>query len=189
MGILTRPLKTLSIPPLVNGDHLSGDEFLRRYEAMPELKKAELIDGVVYIMASPVRAEGHGDEDNLAQGWLCNYGIATPGVRASSNATSRLDYKSIPQPDVSLRYLPERNGNSRVGADGYIHGAPELVVEVSASSVSIDVNKKMEDYRKACVQEYTKALLAGNGARVMAVLRKGLRSKEHAAFVKRVAKC
>ena len=42
------------ILPLENGDRLSRLEFERRYQAMPELKKAELIEGRVY-MASPVR--------------------------------------------------------------------------------------------------------------------------------------
>jgi Uma2 family endonuclease len=35
--------------PLENGDHLTAEEFLKRYAATPDLKKAELIDGEVYI--------------------------------------------------------------------------------------------------------------------------------------------
>src|SRR5438067_1488278 len=42
------------IPPLEPGDRLSRAEFERRYDAMPALKKAELIEGVVY-WPSPVR--------------------------------------------------------------------------------------------------------------------------------------
>ena len=42
-----------AIPRLHNGDTLDADEFMRRYEAMPDVKKAELIEGVVYIMSSP----------------------------------------------------------------------------------------------------------------------------------------
>lgn len=38
----------LHIPPLENGDRLSRHEFERRYQSMPDLKKAELIEGVVY---------------------------------------------------------------------------------------------------------------------------------------------
>ena len=48
------------IPPLVDGEHLTRDEFERRYDAMPGLKKAELIEGVVH-MPSPVRHDQHGD--------------------------------------------------------------------------------------------------------------------------------
>ncbi len=47
------------VPLLENGDQLTRPEFERRYEAMPHLKKAELIEGVVY-MPSPVRYKGHG---------------------------------------------------------------------------------------------------------------------------------
>jgi hypothetical protein len=46
------------LPPLETGDQLSSEEFLRRYEAMPHLKKAELIDGVVYV-ASSTRWDEH----------------------------------------------------------------------------------------------------------------------------------
>lgn len=45
---------TLTLPPLENGDKLTRIEFERRYHAMPQLKKAELIEGIVY-MASPLQ--------------------------------------------------------------------------------------------------------------------------------------
>lgn len=35
-----------TILPLENGDRLTRKEFERRYQAMPNLKKAELIDGM-----------------------------------------------------------------------------------------------------------------------------------------------
>lgn len=55
---LTIPLLTL--PPLESGDKVTRAEFEQRYEAMTQTKKAELIEGVVYI-ASPVRITQHGD--------------------------------------------------------------------------------------------------------------------------------
>ena len=141
------------VPVLENGDHLTASEFLRRYEAMPEVKKAELINGIVY-MGSPVRADQHGEPDNLIQGWLCNYSIATPGVKAVSNATVRLGADDVPQPDAFLRLLPEYRGQSKMGANGYVQGAPELVVEIAASSASLDVRDKFDSYRRAAAQEY-----------------------------------
>ena len=58
------------LPPLENGDRLTRDEFERRYEAMPHLKKAELIEGVVYV-PSPVRYHrhtvAHGCERTIAE--------------------------------------------------------------------------------------------------------------------------
>jgi hypothetical protein len=44
---------------LEGGDRLTRLEFEQRYAAMPDCKKAELIEGRVY-MASPVRARKHG---------------------------------------------------------------------------------------------------------------------------------
>lgn len=54
--------RSVALPRLENGDHLTRAEFERRYDAMPGLKRAELIEGVVY-RPSPVRAyhaEPHG---------------------------------------------------------------------------------------------------------------------------------
>ena len=48
------------IYPLESGDRLSRAEFERRYMAMPDLKRAELIEGVVYV-PSPVRAADTAD--------------------------------------------------------------------------------------------------------------------------------
>jgi Uma2 family endonuclease len=138
---------------LENGAHLSAHEVLRRFEAMPEVKKAELINGVVY-MGSPVRLDRHGEPDNLIQGWLCIYCLATPGVKAATNSTTRLGPDDVPQPDGLLRILPECGGQTRLDAKGYLLGAPELAVEVAASSGSLDVREKLASYRRAGVREY-----------------------------------
>jgi Uma2 family endonuclease len=143
----------IELPPLENGDRLGAAEFLRRYEAMPEVRKAELINGIVY-MGSPVRIDRHGQPDSLIQGWLFNYAIATPGVRAAANSTARLGPDDVPQPDALLRILPECGGQSRVDARGYLRGAPELVVEIAASSASLDAGDKLVAYRRAGVREY-----------------------------------
>jgi hypothetical protein len=95
---------------LENGAHLSASEFLRRYEPMPDVQKAELINGIVY-MASPVRVDQHGEPDSLIQGWLCNYDVGTPGVRSARNSTTRLGPDDVPQPDGLLRILPSTAAN------------------------------------------------------------------------------
>src|SRR6185369_7624648 len=140
-------------PPLENGDHLSAREFLRRYEAMPEVKRAELISGIVY-MGSPIRIDQHGEPDALIQTWLGTYSVATPGVKHANNSTTRLGPDDVPQPDALLRIAAEFGGHARVDAKGYLDGAPELVVEVAASSVSLDVRQKLDSYRRAGVREY-----------------------------------
>ncbi len=79
-----------SIPILENGDRLTRSEFERRYRAMPHLKKAELIEGKVY-MASPLRYNSHGKPHGYIMTWLGVYCAATPGVELADNATVRLD--------------------------------------------------------------------------------------------------
>jgi hypothetical protein len=45
----TRCVRLTNLPLFENGDRLARAEFERRYEAMPHVKKAELIEGVVYL--------------------------------------------------------------------------------------------------------------------------------------------
>lgn len=141
----------ITIPRLENGDKLTRTEFERRYEAMPHLKKAELIEGLVY-MASPLRITNHGNPHARIITWLGNYWSATPGVELGDNATVRLDLDNEPQPDALLRI--EVGGQSTISQDGYVEGAPELIVEIAASTVSIDLHQKLNVYRRNGVQEY-----------------------------------
>lgn len=148
------PVPTLDeVPPLENGDRLTRCEFERRYEAMPELRKAELIEGVVY-MPSPVRHRHHGRPHVHAAGWLGTYEAATPGVEASDNSTVRLDLDNESQPDLLLFLDPARGGQVRITDDGFLEGAPELVVEIASSSASYDLGAKKKVYRRNGVREY-----------------------------------
>ena len=140
-----------TVPPLENGDRLTQAEFERRYDAMPHLKKAELIEGIVY-MASPLRIREHGNPHARIITWLGTYWSATPGIELGDNTTVRLDADNEPQPDALLRI--EVGGQSHINEDGYVEGAPELIAEVAASSVSIDVHDKLNVYRCNQVQEY-----------------------------------
>ena len=140
-------------PPLHPGDHLSRDEFERRYAATPSIRKAELIEGVVYV-PSPARLEHHGVPHGMVVTWLGNYAAATPGVQFASEPTVRLDLDNEPQPDGMLRVLPARGGQSRTSADDYVEGAPELCAEVTASTASYDLHEKLRAYRRNGVREY-----------------------------------
>ena len=140
-------------PPLEPGDRLSRHEFERRYEAMPGLKKAELIEGVVF-MPSPVHYQGHGQPHSHIIGWLVQYCAATPGVQVGDNATVRLDRNNEVQPDVLLRITSDERGRSRLTDDDYIEGAPELLIEIAGSSATIDLYDKLKVYQRNGVQEY-----------------------------------
>jgi hypothetical protein len=216
------------VPPLENGDRLTRAEFERRYAAMPQNVRAELIEGVV-IMASPVRHSMHGAPHADLVSWATFYRAGTPGVLGGADATVRLDLDNEPQPDVYLLIDPARGGKARIDEDDYINGAPEFVGEVAASTVSIDPGPKLNAYRRNGVGEYlgwrvqdaaidwfvlregrfdrllpdgdgitrsvgfpglwldTSALLAGDLARVHAVLRDGLADPTHQAFAARLA--
>lgn len=140
-------------PPLLqNGDRLSSREFLRRYDAMPNLKKAELIEGVVY-MGSPVSI-GHAAPDSLVQCWLATYAGYTPGVQALVNATITLDAENTVQPDGLLRILPECGGRTRASEQNLLEGTPELVFEIAVSSASIDSRDKFRAFQRNQIPEY-----------------------------------
>jgi len=144
---------TATIPRLQNGDTLDRDEFERRYHAMSGVKKAELIDGVVYL-PSPVRTDVHGQPHALLAGWLVNYFAATPGLIISDNGSVRLDARNEPQPDLSLLVDRSQGGRHGLDSQGYIDGGPDLVCEVAASSASIDRNAKFSAYQRNGVREY-----------------------------------
>jgi Uma2 family endonuclease len=143
-----------TIPLLENGDKLSLYEFERRYNAMPNLKKAELIEGIVYIMPAALRFKSHGQPHGWILTWLGTYEVATPGVALGVEPTVRLDLDNEPQPDAVLLINPEAGGQARLSDDDYIEGAPELIVEIAASSVAIDLHAKKQAYRRNGVKEY-----------------------------------
>lgn len=154
---MTPPITSASLPEaapgLASGQHLSRAEFHRRYEAMPHLKKAELIQGVVYV-PSPTRFGHHSQPHLTIATWLGVYVAHTPGTRAGTEATVRLGPSDEPEPDAILLIDPTCGGQAGIDADDYISGAPELVVQVAASSVDLDLGPRREAYRRAGVCEY-----------------------------------
>jgi Uma2 family endonuclease len=140
------------IPALENGDRLTREEFERRYDAMPHLKKAELIEGVVH-MPSPV-SRSHSRPLSKLVTCLCYYSAATPGTEEGDNGSVLLDLDNEPQPDAYLRIDPACGGQSRTSEDDYVEGPPELVAEVARSSASYDLHAKLHVYRRNGVREY-----------------------------------
>jgi Uma2 family endonuclease len=138
---------------LQSGDRLSCAEFERRYAAATDVKKAELIEGIVYV-ASPLRHRQHGKPHSRVMTWLGVYQTLTPGVDLSDAPTVRLDLDNEPQPDAVLFIEAAAGGQTRISADDYIEGSPELIVEVAASSAAIDRGTKKQVYRRNGVREY-----------------------------------
>jgi Uma2 family endonuclease len=146
--------KRLTCAPLENGDRLTSAEFLRRYEVMPEVRKAELIDGLVFLHMLPLSADAHAEPDNLIQTWLGTFAAHTPGVKAYTNPTLVLDRDNTPQPDAVLCSAPRPGGRVWLNEKGYLCGAPEFVCEIAASTASSDLHAKFSAYRRRGVAEY-----------------------------------
>jgi len=142
-----------ALPPLESGDRLTRQEFERRYDAMPHLKKAELIEGVVYL-PSPVSQRDHGEPHSALGGWLFVYQARMPGLESGDKSTVRLDLNNEPQPDCLLFIQAEHGGQVQIDEGGYVNGAPDLVAEVAASSASYDLHDKLGAYKRNGVREY-----------------------------------
>jgi Uma2 family endonuclease len=143
---------------LVTGERMTVDEFLRRWEELPDLKNAELIDGFVHV-PSPVSRE-HGSFDSLIHWWLVHFAHATPGCQGGSNSTW-LMLDNAPQPDAYLRILPSHGGQSG-DEKRFCTGAPELAVEVCLTSTEVDFGPKRKLYQRAGVREYITIETFGN---------------------------
>lgn len=142
-----------TIPPLENGDRLSRYEFERRYRTMLQGKKAELIEGIVYMPAA-LRFRSHSQPHGRLIGWLIAYEAMTPSLAVGDNPTVRLDLDNEPQPDAVLLIDEAAGGQTRISDDDYIEGTPELIVEIAASSAAIDLHAKKHAYRRNGVKEY-----------------------------------
>ena len=145
---------------LIAGDYLSREEFLERWEQLPGVKFAELIDGVVY-MPSPMSVE-HGENDGLVATWLGHYAAYTPGCSIGVNGTWYM-LDDAPQPDVHLR-ITQDGGTSWIN-EGFLHGAPELACETCKTSTSYDLHQKKDLYAAAGVKEYLAVLLKSGEVR------------------------
>jgi Uma2 family endonuclease len=145
--------QVVSAEGLVTGQKMSREEFLRQWEQLPDLKNAELIDGVVHV-SSPVSPD-HAFRNTSVIWWLNHYALSTPGCQAGNNMTwTMLDF--APQPDSFLRLRPEYGGQSRDTRES-CEGAPELVVEICVTSTEVDFGPKLRLYQRAGVREYVTA--------------------------------
>jgi Uma2 family endonuclease len=145
---MTAPAKTL--PILESGDRLTRDEFHRRYRERPDIKKAELVNGVVYV-GGRVRVD-HAEAHAKMVGWLGVYSAKHTECHVGDSGTVRLAPDSEVQPDACV--CRWEAGGPRIDDEDFVDGAPQLIVEVAASSASYDLHDKKEAYRRAGVHEY-----------------------------------
>ena len=149
---VSKELERQGRPPLESGDRLSRAEFHRRYTMYPEIKKAELIEGVV-LVGSPAHAqhsESHADIVTI----LGFYGAHTPSLRLADNQSVIIDDENEIQPDLCVRIDAPNGGRVERTEEGLYVGAPEFIVEVAASSSSYDLHSKLNIYQRNGVREY-----------------------------------
>lgn len=151
-----------------------GEYTLQDREALPEEIRTELIDGVLYLMASPTRA--HQIISGQIYYQLCSFiysrgGSCTPFIAPSDVRLDRDDF-TVVQPDVYIVCFhdeedstqeEEEKGNKSENSgkesddfdSPYTEGAPDFIAEVLSPSTKIrDMTIKAEKYRKAGVREY-----------------------------------
>lgn len=145
-------ITTPAIKLLQNGDHMNWDEFVERCEQIPDLPRTELIFGVVYMNAQ--RLEWHDEPAEEVRFLLKNYVRATFGIKGGEETTLQLAPKNGPRPDAHLRLPNWAGGNSYIDEKGWLTGAPELLIEIAASTANYDLHMKKDLYEQIGVKEY-----------------------------------
>ena len=141
-----RSLRSDVVPPLRNGDHLTVPEFERRYWAMPEVKHAELIEGIV-VMPSPVSLI-HGRRQCLLGGLILRYVGNNSEIDCGTDASLRLDGKNEYQPDVLLRIQSGPLARSKAGSDGLVR-APRNSWPKSLSAAWVTICTRRKPFTNA----------------------------------------
>lgn len=147
------PQPEAAVPFLHDGDRLTMEEFERRWDAMPNLKHAELIEGQVYMNAAALRWDWHSEPHGLLVSVMTHYARVTDGVLFGSDPSVRMNPSSMPQPDAVLRVSEKIGGLSQI-QKGYVVGRPEFVIEVSGSTDRHDLGAKKTLYLNTGVPEY-----------------------------------
>lgn len=104
-------------------------------------------------MNPPVSAGFQGRPHDHILFWLAQYAVATEGLEFFSDSSVHLGELDLPQPDGILRIKDRFGGTSQL-LKGELHGAPELVVEIAASSAAYDLFEKKQSYQENAIQEY-----------------------------------
>ena len=134
---------------------ITAKEFFEFTESRPENERYELIDGRIYMMASPsvnhqyIIGEIHGELRNYLKGKKCRPFMAALDVVLFEKDKKTDASQNVFQPDVFVVCDPNKIGDKR------INGAPDLIVEVVSPSSEIhDYLRKFKVYMQYGVKEY-----------------------------------
>jgi Uma2 family endonuclease len=145
------PILTPEIVTLQHGERLSREEYEERYTQLPDVR-AELLEGVVYIMSSPVSAD-HARPHGILMSSIGHYEFRTTGITLFAAPTIRLGLTSDPEPDGVLVIAEEYGGQTRISDDRYVEGSPELVFEIAGTSRDYDETIKLPIYARNGIPE------------------------------------
>jgi Uma2 family endonuclease len=135
---------------LKEGMLLSRNEF----DQLGEHRGLERLEGRLYLPPAAVRFIDHGEPQAILDTWGMTYRLRTPGVYCGASSTIRLGPDHDPEPDLVLFRDARCGGNVTIDDKGYLHGPPELVVEISASTQAKDLQTKRRIYAEAGIPEY-----------------------------------
>ena len=138
-----------AVPPLIAGERLTRDEFLERRDAMPNVKFAELIGGVVY-MPSPFGRD-HGVPDSHVAYWPSHYAAFTPGCEVGGNTTWLM--RRLP-PTGRLPAPAPRTRRPIRDCRPLPPSLPQFLAEICLLCTAHDLHEKFDLYQEAGVQEY-----------------------------------
>ncbi len=118
---------------------------MRRYERLPEVKRAELLEGTVCVHPPLIYSLSH--RRTLLTYLLVRYQMLHPETETVGNTTWLIDGENVAQPDSSYRV--KRGGSSWLDQEGFLRGVPEMVFEVTS-----DIHSRKDLYQRVRAQEF-----------------------------------
>lgn len=128
-----------------------GEYTLDDYYALPDERRVELIDGVIYDMSAPTFVHQHilGEVYTAIRNYITDRGGTGIPMMAPVDVRLDSDDKTMVQPDILI--LCDKSKICKWG----INGAPDFCLEIISESTSRkDYIKKLQKYTEAGVKEY-----------------------------------
>lgn len=140
-------MKEVNVMPLLQPQLIT----LEQYEALPEDKRVEVFDGIIYDMASP--SQIHQAISMQLSTVINNYILGKKGSCSIFNAPFDVKLSDAPliivQPDIMVVYDKDKLDGKRC------NGAPDFIIEiVSPGNPSDDYIRKLYYYKNYGVREY-----------------------------------
>ena len=128
----------------------SSKTALELFKILPEGSRCQLTDNHIVMSPSPVGK--HQDIVRLVLTAISNHLVGNAVGRVLADVDVYINDENVYRPDI---FFVSQNQMEILGEDGYVHGAPDLVIEVLSPGTSKDdKTKKKEIYGQHGVKEY-----------------------------------